>query len=64
MLKPKTHYEQVPLEVVRKIVDEQITRETAIELDQGTKKRTVEENLLGGAGTIRDEVDIRLNGRN
>jgi hypothetical protein len=29
MLKPKTHFEQVPLETVRKMVKEQIQREVA-----------------------------------
>jgi hypothetical protein len=38
MLKPKTHFEQVPLEIVRKIVEEQIRRETAREQAQGTQK--------------------------
>ncbi|HEV3374912.1 MAG TPA: hypothetical protein VG051_04355 [Candidatus Acidoferrum sp.] len=47
MLKPKTHFEQVSLEVIRKIVEEQIRRETTTEQDQGTKKKTLEEDLLG-----------------
>jgi hypothetical protein len=47
MLKLKTHFEQVPLEIVRKIVEEQIRRETTTEEDQGTKKKTLEEDLLG-----------------
>jgi hypothetical protein len=49
MLEPKTHFEQVPIEVVRKIVEEQIRREITTEQDQGTKKITVEEDLLGAA---------------
>jgi hypothetical protein len=47
MLEPKTHFEQVPMEAVRKIVEEQIRRETATEQDQGIKKKTLEEDLLG-----------------
>ncbi len=43
----KTHFEQIPLEIVRKIVEEQIRRETATEQDQRTKKKTLEEDLLG-----------------
>jgi hypothetical protein len=44
MLEPKTHFEQVPLEVIRKIVEEQILREATTEQDQGTKKETLEED--------------------
>jgi hypothetical protein len=43
MLQLKTHFERVPLEIVRTIVEEQIRRETAIEPDQGFKKRTLED---------------------
>jgi hypothetical protein len=46
MLQPKTHFEQVPMEVVRKIVEEQIRREIETEQDQGIKKKTLEEDLL------------------
>ena len=46
MLQPKTHFEQVPIEVVRKIVEEQIRREIETEQDQGIKKKTLEEDLL------------------
>jgi hypothetical protein len=38
VLKPKTHFEQVPLELVRKIVEEQIRRAKATglpEFDRG-----------------------------
>jgi hypothetical protein len=38
MLQTKTHFEQVPLEIVRKIIEEQIRRETATEQDRATKK--------------------------
>jgi hypothetical protein len=43
MLKTKTHFEQVPLETVRKIVEEQIRRERTTEQDQGTVPRTLED---------------------
>ena len=43
MLEPKTHFEQVPLETVRKIVEEQIRRERMTEQDQGTLPRTLED---------------------
>jgi len=47
MLRPRTHYEQVPMEIVRKIVEEQIRREPAIEQDQETKEKTLVEDLTG-----------------
>ena len=47
MLEPKTHFEQVPLEIVRKIVEEQIRQETGAKQAQGTKKETLEEDLRG-----------------
>jgi hypothetical protein len=43
MLASKTHFEQIPLELVRKIVEEQIRREKTTEQDQGTGKRTLED---------------------
>jgi CO dehydrogenase/acetyl-CoA synthase beta subunit len=43
MLEPKTHFEQVPIEIVRKMVEEQIRRETATEQDEGTMRRTLED---------------------
>jgi hypothetical protein len=42
MLEPKTHFGQVPLEIVRKIVAGQIRRET-LEQDQGIRNRTLED---------------------
>ena len=38
MLRPKTHFEQVPLEIVRKIAEEKI-QETTTEQAQRTKIR-------------------------
>lgn len=46
MLEPRTHFEQVPLEIVRKILEEQIRREKVAQQDQSTKKKTLEEELL------------------
>ena len=46
MLMSKTHFEQVPLELVRKIVEEQILREQAAEQARGTKQETQEEVLV------------------
>ena len=43
MLEPKTHFEQVPIEIVRKMVEEQIRWETATKQDQGTMLRTLED---------------------
>lgn len=43
MLRLKTHFEQVPLELVRKMVEEQIRRETATKQNQGTVQRTLED---------------------
>lgn len=45
MLISKTHFEQVPLEIVRKIVAEQILQETAL-LDRETRKKALEERLV------------------
>jgi hypothetical protein len=47
MLEQRTHFEQIPLEIVRMIVEEQIRRETAAEEAQTTKKQTLKEDLLG-----------------
>jgi hypothetical protein len=46
MRRPKTHYEQIPMEMVRKIVEQHVRRDSAIELDQGTTKNTLEEDLI------------------
>jgi hypothetical protein len=46
MLEQKTHYEQVPLEIVRKIVEEQILQEITTEQAQGTNTLKLEEDLV------------------
>ena len=43
MLQTTTHYEHVPLEIVKKIIQEQIRQETATAQDQETSKRTLED---------------------
>ena len=58
MFKSKTHFEQVPLEIVRRIVEEQIECATT-EPSRGIEKRKLEESLPGGPRTISGEVDIR-----
>jgi hypothetical protein len=59
MLEQKTHYEQVPLEIVQKIVEEQILQEITTEQAQGTKTLKLEEGLveaqeelMAGSGSI------------
>ena len=46
MLEPRTHFEQVPLEIVRKIVAVQMQRELEAAQTQGSKEKTSEEGLL------------------
>jgi hypothetical protein len=47
MLKPRTHFEQVPLEIVKKIVEQEISTETVTERDPEARRQKVEEDLLG-----------------
>jgi hypothetical protein len=46
MLHPKTQFEQVPLEIVRKILEEQIRRELTTEQDQGTQEKMLHKRPL------------------
>lgn len=46
MLWLKTHYDQVPIEVVRKIVEQQMLRDPTIEPEQEIRKKTLDEDLL------------------
>jgi hypothetical protein len=46
MLIPKTHFEQVSLAIVRKIVEEQIQEESATKQDQEAKKNSLREDYL------------------
>ena len=50
MFNPKTHFAQVPLEVVKKIVEEQVRMELASEPDQAIDKETLSEVLLESEG--------------
>lgn len=50
MLNPRTHFAQVPLDVVRKIVEEQVRMEPASEPDQGIDKETLSEVLMESEG--------------
>jgi hypothetical protein len=43
----KTRYEQVPVEIVRKIVEEQIQGASTSDQDQETRKSKLEEDLIG-----------------
>jgi hypothetical protein len=47
MLNPKTHFEQVPLEAVRKMMEEQARQETAAIQAQAAQKTILEEDLSG-----------------
>jgi hypothetical protein len=44
MLKPKMHFEQVPIETVRKIMERQIDEEKAAVLRLAADRKTREEN--------------------
>jgi hypothetical protein len=50
MLSAKTHFQQVSLEIVRRIVEEQIQREMETEQAQEAKNLTLEENFLPEQG--------------
>jgi hypothetical protein len=45
MLRARTHFEQVPLETVRKMVEGQVPREIIREQDPVTRKKNVEKRL-------------------
>jgi len=60
MFRTKTHFEQVSLEIVRKIVEEQNLRATTTEQEQGTKKNTLGEDLLRNVRVLKGEEVLRL----
>jgi len=60
MFRTKTHFEQVSLEIVRKIVEEQNLRATTTEQEQGTKKNTLGEDLLRNVRALKGEEVLRL----
>jgi hypothetical protein len=47
MLKAKTYFEQVPLEIVKKIVEEEMPPEAVTERHRGTSRKTMAKNLRG-----------------
>jgi len=61
MLRFKTHFEQVPLETVRKIVREQIQREATN--DDGINKETLEKGLAAVEEPSMADVASFLTGR-
>ena len=60
MLISKTHFEQVPLETVRRIVEEQVQREAATA--DGIKKETVEKSFAEAEEPSMAEVATFLTG--
>jgi hypothetical protein len=50
MIDPKTHFDQVPLAVVKEILEKQIVPENVIEPGQVTKKKTSDERALNAEG--------------
>jgi len=60
MLKPRTHFEQVPLETVRKIVREQIQREATN--DDGINEETLEKALAAAEEPSLADVTNFLTG--
>ena len=47
MTKPKTYFEQVPLEVVKELIGEKITEDNAVQPARRTKKKKSAKNLVG-----------------
>ena len=56
MAKPNTHFDQVPLEAIKKIVEEQAPEAPTIKPDPVTKKKKLEEELLAA----QDQATARL----
>jgi len=56
MLKTRTHFEQVPLEVVRKIIEEQLRREETVEQSQVTNQ----DGLKNLADAVPEMLILRL----
>jgi len=59
MLKPITHFEQVPLEAVRKIIEEQAAGEQTTKHDPVTGKEKLEKDLL--AVQVQSTASFRTN---
>jgi hypothetical protein len=56
MAKPITHFDQVPLEVIKKIVEEQAPEATTTKPDPLTRKIKLEKELLAA----QDKATARL----
>jgi len=50
MIEAKTHFDQVPLEVLKEILESQVVLEPLIEPEQVTKKKTSQERSLKAQG--------------
>jgi hypothetical protein len=46
MIKPKTHFEQVPLEIIKQIVQEEIPQETITERTPISRKKQSQKDRL------------------
>jgi hypothetical protein len=46
MAKPKTHFEQVPLEIVKKIVEEEVPPDAVIKQDRSISNKKPKKPLL------------------
>jgi hypothetical protein len=57
MPKVKTHFEQVPLEVVRTVIEEQIWREAKIEQEQRLREKMIAKKGVVVAKQSRAESD-------
>jgi hypothetical protein len=55
MLTPKRHFEQVPLEIVRKILETQIQPEETAKRAQETRQKSWKKNRHPRASTARGE---------
>jgi hypothetical protein len=56
MAKPNTHFDQVPLEAIKKIVEEQAPEATTTKPDLLTRKKKLEKELLAA----QDQAKARL----
>jgi hypothetical protein len=53
MRKPKTHFEQVPVEIVRKIVEQKLEQEKISRASAPADEKGLEDGLLEAAPVIR-----------
>ncbi len=57
MRKAKTHFEQVPLDVVRTVIEEQIWREAKIEQEQRLREKMIAKKGVVVAKQSKAEAD-------